>query len=63
MPVVLAVSNALFQFCQDFGGIFFICNIIIVFDIYSLICSSVVMHGPGTRALIGVLVHMLWSGH
>ena len=38
--VVLAVGMTLFKLCQD---LFFICSIVSVFKIYSLICSLVAM--------------------
>ena len=46
----------LFKFCQD---LFFICNIVSVFEIYSLICSLVAMLSSLTCMLIGMLVRML----
>ena len=54
--MVLSVGHILFKsLSQD---CFCLCNTVVVFEMYSLTGSSVIMHGHKTGALTGMLAHM-----
>ena len=55
--LVMSCSNL----ARTMVGMLCPCNTVIVYVMYSLIGTSIAMHGHGTCVLTGMLVHMLWS--